>query len=231
MIERVRSFLAELRRRKVYHVGVVYVMVAFLVWQIADIALPSLGLPETAVGIVLVVTALGFPIALVLAWAYEVRPEERLVSLDESRAQPVVGESDAQPVVGQPDALATSRPPSVAILPFENMSSEEESGYFADGVTEEITNVLAGVADLHVAARTSAFAFKESRVDIREIGRKLNVSYVVEGSVRRAGTTRLVPSHRAALRLPSADSFLSSRLAHRILASLRKLRFETTGPT
>ena len=119
-------------------------MVAFVVWQVADIALPSLGLPETAVGIVLVVTALGFPIALVLAWAYEVRPEEPATSLAESVAVPA----------------AAACAPSVAILPFQNMSSEIESGYFADGVTEEITNVLAGIADLHVAARTSSFAFK-----------------------------------------------------------------------
>ena len=74
MIDRARSFLAELRRRKVYHVGLASVMVAFAAWPVADITLPSLGLPETAVGIVPLVTALGFPIALVLAWAYEVRP-------------------------------------------------------------------------------------------------------------------------------------------------------------
>ncbi len=79
-MDRVRTFFAELRRRKVYQVAVVYAAVAFLVWQVADIAFPSLGLPEGAVGVVLVFTVLGFPFALVLAWAYEVRPEEPMAA-------------------------------------------------------------------------------------------------------------------------------------------------------
>ena len=186
-MDTVRAFLAELRRRKVYQVAVVYAAVAFAVWQVADIAFPSLGLPESAVGVVLVVTLLGFPVALVLAWAYEVRPEE-----------PVAASADAElewPAPGADTGLERSAPApdvptqahSVAILPFESMSPEEEGEYFADGIAEEITNVLAGLADLHVAARTSAFAFKGQHADIREIGRRLNVSYLVEGSVRRAG--------------------------------------------
>jgi len=178
MMGGVGRFLAELRRRKVYRVAVVYAAVAFVVWQVADIAFPSLGLPESAVGAVLVFTVLGFPVALVLAWAYEVRPEE---------PPPTDGPVERDPSGSSPEhTLQTS---SVAILPFENISPEKEDEYFADGIAEEITNVLAGLADLHVAARTSAFAFKGQHADIREIGQRLNVSYLVEGSVRRAGET------------------------------------------
>jgi serine/threonine-protein kinase len=171
-------FLAELRRRKVYQVAAVYAAVAFVVWQVADIAFPSLGLPESAVGVVLILTVLGFPVALVLAWAYEVRPEE-----------PTAITTQASFPDPEPPSAATAEPNSVAILAFECMSPGREDEYFADGIAEEITNVLAGLADLHVAARTSAFSFKGQPADIREIGQRLNVSYLVEGSVRRAAET------------------------------------------
>jgi len=183
-MEAVRKFLAELRRRKVYQVAAVYAAVAFVVWEVADIAFPSLGLPDSAVGVVLVFTILGFPVALVLAWAYEVRPEEPAEVTDgpEVTAAP-------EPPTPDPAPAPTAHPNSVAILPFENMSPEKEGEYFADGIAEEITNVLAGLSTLHVAARTSAFSFKGQHADIREIGQRLNVAYLVEGSVRRAGDT------------------------------------------
>lgn len=188
MTRSVGGFFRELRRRKVYQVAAVYAAVAFVVWQVADIAFPYLGLPDRAVTAVLVFTVLGFPVALVLAWAYEVRPEEpasgALPERCEARAAGAAGETATLP-----DSARTVQAGSVAILPFTNLSPEPESEYFADGITEEITNVLAGLADLHVAARTSAFAFKGQQADIREIGRRLSVSYVVEGSVRRARDT------------------------------------------
>jgi TolB-like protein len=171
-----RKFLAELRRRKVYKVAVVYAAVAFVIWQVADIAFPSLGLPDIAVGVVLVFTVLGFPIALVLAWAYEVRPEEPVTASAETEVAQKISSRDSSPQSN-----------SVAVLPFESMSPENDDEYFADGIAEEITNVLAGLDDLHVAARTSAFMFKGTHSDIRDIGRQLSVSYLVEGSVRRAG--------------------------------------------
>jgi TolB-like protein len=177
-MDTVRTFLAELRRRKVYQVAGVYAVVAFVIWQVADIAFPSLGLPESAVGVVMIFTVLGFPVALVLAWAYELRPEETMAATDEAEPE--------RPISSR---VAATQEDSVAILPFESMSPEKEGEYFADGIAEEITNVLASLDDLHVAARTSAFAFKGRHADIREIGQRLNVSYVVEGSVRRAGDT------------------------------------------
>ncbi len=176
-----QRFLKELKRRKVYHVAVVYAVIAFGVWQIADIAFPPLGLPDSAMTLVLVLTALGFPIALVLAWAYEVRPDSGGQATPEAKARTAT--------LDLPNEAGTDRATarSVAVLPFDNMSAEPESEYFSDGITEEITNSLARVKDLRVAARTSAFTFRGSRADVREIGKKLGVAYVVEGSVRRAG--------------------------------------------
>ncbi len=189
-------YLTELKRRKVYRVAAVYVLVAFGVWQVADIAFPGLGLPDSAVTFVLVLTILGFPLAMVLAWAYEVRPEPAPVDHD---ATPDVagrppddvdeGSSTPQRAGHDPTVAAGSLDPSIAVLPFENLSAAEESGFFADGITEEITHMLAQFPGMRVVARTSAFAFKGEAVDIREVAGKLNVSHVLEGSVRRAGDT------------------------------------------
>lgn len=181
MADGIRGFLKELRRRKVYHVAVVYAAIAFLIWQVADIAFPALGLSDSAMTFVLVLTALGFPIAVVLAWAYEVTPDSQAPASPEESTHAATLESP-----GEPGAHPTIQR-SLAILPFDNMSPEPESEYFSDGITEEITNSLARIKDLRVAARTSAFTFRGSRADVREIGNKLGVAYLVEGSVRRAG--------------------------------------------
>jgi adenylate cyclase len=163
----IRGFLKELKRRKVYHVAVVYAAIAFLIWQVADIAFPALRLPDSAMTLVLVLTAVGFPIAAVLAWAYELTPDGLAPTGSEERAHATTLDSTRQP-----DVYPAIRR-SLAVLPFDNMSPEPESEYFSDGITEEITNSLARIKDLRVAARTSAFTFRASRADVREIGKKL----------------------------------------------------------
>ena len=177
----IRRGLAELKRRKVYHVAVAYVVAAFAVWQVADIALPSLGLPDTAVTLVLALSMLGFPLALVLAWAYEVRPEEPAVDTVNGTSSPEAAVPDALPI---PDVRGE---PGIAVLPFKDMATQAGSEYFTDGITEEVTHALARVKGLRVAARTSAFAFREGQEDVPHIGRALGVQWIVEGSVRRHG--------------------------------------------
>ena len=172
MASRTRRFLFELRRRKVFHVAVVYVAVGYGVAEGADWIFGLLELPPVWGQVAAAIVLLGFPIALVLAWAFEVRPER-----PGSAPEPDTPETPA----GQP-----SEGRSIAVLPFESLSSDPEGDYFADGITEELTNALARQKRLRVAARTSAFAFKGERVDVREIGRLLNVSHVIEGSVRRS---------------------------------------------
>jgi TolB-like protein len=180
---RLGHLLAELKRRKVYRVGVVYAVVAFVIWQVAEITFPALHLPEWVLTFVVVVVILGFPIALVLAWALEITPEgirrtpmlEPAVGLD--------GEEAAEPVA----TAAEPQPASIAVLPFTDMSPEGDQEYFCDGMAEELINALTKVKELRVAARTSSFQFKGKSEDVREIARSLGVRSVLEGSVRRAG--------------------------------------------
>jgi len=169
---RVRHFLSELRRRKVYQVAVVYAVVGYGVAEGGDWLFGLLELPPVWGQAAAAIVFLGFPIALVLAWAFEVRPE---------RPGPA-------PELEEPETATekSSEGRSIAVLPFENLSSDPEGDYFADGIAEELTNALARQKGLRVAARTSAFAFKGEHVDVREIGQRLNVSHVIEGSVRRS---------------------------------------------
>ncbi len=184
MAKSIGWYVSELKRRKVYRVAAVYAIVAFGVWQVADIAFPGLGLPDTAVTVVLLFTILGFPIAMVLAWAYEVRPETDTAE-DEAGGsrEPSEGTADT---TGTPASISPAGA-SIAVLPFENMSTESEGDFFADGITEEITHILAQSPGMRVVARTSAFAFKGQAADIRDVATKLGVTHVLEGSVRRAG--------------------------------------------
>ena len=200
-MSRIRDFHQELRRRKVYRVAIAYGVVAFGVWQAADIAFPNLGLPGAAVTFVLALTLVAFPIALVLAWAYELTPEAA-EDAGSRRGEPPLpaagtatseidaeGRPAASPDAGRSGEVDRGGPSfvSVAVLPFENMSTEAEGEYFGDGISEELTHALGRMPSLRVAARTSAFSFKGQRVDVREIGARLGVEHVVEGSVRRSG--------------------------------------------
>ena len=175
------GFVAELKRRKVYRVAVVYAAVAFVIWQAAEIAFPALHLPEWTLTFVVVIALIGFPVALVLAWAFEITPEG-VRRTEPARAEPAAAPSSAAPA----DALDVERR-SIAVLPFANMSDDPGNEYFSDGMTEEIINALTQLRDLRVAARTSAFAFKGKTPDIAEVGAKLKVATVLEGSVRKAG--------------------------------------------
>ena len=175
---RLSRFLSELRRRRVVRVTVVYVAAAFAVLQAADLLFPVLMLPEAAFRVLAMAAILGFPAVLALGWAFDVVPASP------APAPPVDGgaREDAMQAV-EPVAPAHS----VAVLPFLNLSTEADNEYFSDGLSEEILNVLAKVPGLRVSSRTSSFAFKDASVDVREVGRRLGVRVVLEGSVRREG--------------------------------------------
>jgi len=177
-------FLAELRRRKVYRVAAIYATVGVAI----SLAVPDLFgvllLPAWAARLVIILILLGFPVALVLAWAYEVRPED----------QPGAGaELSPESVQPQTVAAATGAPArprregSIVVLPFTDMSPVKDQEYFSDGLSENLMNALTHIKEVRVAARTSAFSFKGRQVDVREIGRDLNVGTVLEGSVQKAG--------------------------------------------
>jgi adenylate cyclase len=162
------GFWDEIRRRKVVRVIVAYLIVGWLLIQIADVTLEPLQLPEWSGTLVIWLVALGFPIAVILAWVLDVTPEGVTVteSVDDDAA-----ECDA----------------SIAVLPFVNMSGDPDNEYFSDGLSEELLNLLTRLQSLRVCSRTSSFALKGKTVDMPAIARQLNVRHVLEGSVRRAG--------------------------------------------
>jgi len=167
----VKALFDELRRRGVVKVGIAYAVIAWLLIQVVVSIETPLRLPDWADTLVIVLLAVGFPVALVLAWAFDRTPEGI------KRAPPSAG------VTGQ----AVQDAKSIAVLPFADMSPEHDQEYFADGITEELLNSLARIRDLRVSGRTSSFYFKGRNEDLRSIGEALGVRYILEGSVRKAG--------------------------------------------
>ena len=207
-----RNFFAELKRRNVYKVAVAYAVVAWLLIQIATATFPVLEIPNWTTKLVIVLVVLGFPIALILAWAFELTPEgiQRTADADAAptsrrrrgwialvaiaavaAAGVALWQWQSRP--GEKPPSSAAEPPaaadmkSVAVLPFVNMSGDPTNEYFSDGITEEILNALAHVPNLRVAARTSSFAYKGKNEDIAAIARNLRVNNVLEGSVQRMG--------------------------------------------
>jgi TolB-like protein len=230
-----QKFFAELKRRKVFRVAAAYGATGFVVLQVADILAEGMELPSVVLRTTTFLVLLGFPIAMVLAWALELTPDgvkrtdpAETGEIEEIVAQPAgarwpagilallgvlalvlgawwVGRSTApgtEEVAQVAGAVAgndrgaevlklayadldTDNRPSIAVLPFADMSPEGDQEYFADGMTEELLNSLAKIRDIRVGGRTSSFAYKGQDKDLREIGSELGVQYVVEGSVRK----------------------------------------------
>jgi adenylate cyclase len=199
---KLQAWFAELRRRKVIRVAAVYLVAAWLLIQVADAVFEPMGLPPWSLKLVIVLAALGFPLACVLAWAFDMTPrgiERAETAALSAAAAPAERRSVAtpEPPPAPVPAAVTAATESVAILPFVDMSPERDQEYFCDGIAEEIINALCCMRNLRVASRTSSFRFKGHAADIREIGRALGVGSVLEGSVRKAGnrvriTTQLV---------------------------------------
>jgi TolB-like protein/Tfp pilus assembly protein PilF len=211
------NFFAELKRRNVYKVAVAYAVVSWLLIQIATQVFPFFEVPNWAIRVVVLLLVLGFPVALVLSWAFEITPEGiKLESglLPNERRTPrtgrrMIGVTVAIAVAAggmlafqllrprlMTERIPATSPPapdvvisenSIAVLPFLDMSQAKDQGYFSDGITEELLNLLAKIPQLKVAARTSSFSFRDKQLEISEIARQLRVAYVLEGSVRKNG--------------------------------------------
>ena len=176
-----RQAFAELRRRRMFRVIAVYLVVGWLLIQVSGATFGPLGLPDWALKLVIVLVGLGFVIACALAWTYDIsgRGIERTPAAADC-CPPDVASAVIAPAVAAPDA-------SVAILPFADMSEARDQDYFCDGLAEEILNALASIQGMRVASRTSSFRFRDGTTDARDIGRALNVATIMEGSVRKAG--------------------------------------------
>src|SRR5947208_4536597 len=208
-----KNFFAELKRRNVYKVAVAYAVVSWLLIQAASILFPTFDAPPWVMKVFVAVSVLGFPIALVFSWAFEITPEglkreseiEAGKSITRRTGRKIVGITILVAVIAtalfvfqllRPHLTSTGGPSaplnalsekSVAVLAFANLSDDKGSEYFSDGISEELLTVLQKIPGLHVAARTSAFSFKGKNATAQEIGPKLGVAHLVEGSVRKAG--------------------------------------------
>ena len=213
------SFFDELKRRNVFRVGIAYVVIGWVVAQVAEFAFENFGAPDWVLKVFVMILLLGLPIALLFAWAFELTPDgvkrESEVERDESIARStgkrinaltiaglviavvILGAdrllmhdsdqaADVDPAAGEVTVTA-STDKSIAVLPFVAMSAAEEDEYFADGLSEELLNVLARNERLKVAGRTSSFYYKGRNEDLREIAEALGVAHILEGSVRRSG--------------------------------------------
>ena len=231
-----RSFFTELKRRNVYQVAVAYAVVAWLLIQIATQVFPFFEVPNWAVRLVVLLLILGFPVALIVSWAFEITPEgikrsenvkpdqsikretgRKIVAITAAVAvlaaglfvfqflrpktnSPLEGGAPATPDSASPVAdspwrartgLAGARPSistkSIAVLPFENLSSDNENAYFAEGIQDEILSRLSKIADLKVISWTSTQHYKTTPENLPEIARQLGVAHILEGSVQKNG--------------------------------------------
>jgi TolB-like protein/Flp pilus assembly protein TadD len=208
------SLLTELKRRNVFRVGLAYAVIAWGLAQVAEFAFENFGAPDWALKVFSVGLLLGLPLALIFAWAFEVTPEGIKLEKDVDRSQSITDVTGRKldyviiaglslvavlllvrilsPGVAYDQAddeiTVTNSGNSVAVLPFADLSQQGDQEYFADGISEEILNVLVSIPGLKVAGRTSSFSFKGRNEDLREIGAALGVNHVLEGSVRRSGT-------------------------------------------
>jgi TolB-like protein/Flp pilus assembly protein TadD len=210
------SFIKELKRRNVIKVAIAYAIAAWLLIEVSATTFPMLRLPEWTATFVTVLLMIGFPVALIFAWAYELTPAGLKKEKDVDRSKSVshitgrkldfliigalvvalvlfavdkfVLAPDMAPATDSTQEIVVSEvQQSIAVLPFVNMSPDPDQEYFADGLSEEILNLLAKIPELKVIARTSSFSFKGKNEDVRDIGQALGVKTILEGSVRKSG--------------------------------------------
>jgi len=246
------SFLAELRRRNVFRVAAAYLVVGWLLIQISALLEASLGLPVWFDAVVIGFLTVCFPIAVLLAWAFEMTPDGMKLTAAVPDGQSIAqttgrkldfaivaalalmiafiawqqlaprGAAPANPIAVAP----VDESASVAVLPFVDLSQAGDQEYFSDGISEEILNVLVRIPGLGVAGRTSSFAFKGRNEDLRVIGEALGVNHVLEGSVRRSGTRLRITAQL----IRSSDGFhIWSETYDREIADIFDIQDEIAG--
>jgi TolB-like protein/Tfp pilus assembly protein PilF/predicted negative regulator of RcsB-dependent stress response len=193
------GFFDEVKRRKVYKVAAAYIIAAGGIIQLASAAFPAWDLPNWLLRLVIVLLLMGFPIALILAWAYDitaqgVRATPNLAVPGSRRRRNIAMLVVTGVIISAgagffllPRVSAHKCDKSIAVLPFENLSDDKENAYFADGVQDDVLTNLSKVGDLKVISRTSVMPYRGKTSSVREIGKALGVGAILEGSVRRDG--------------------------------------------
>jgi hypothetical protein len=220
------KFIRELQRREVFKTLGLYVGICWILIEMSSVMLPAFEAPEWALRVLIIAAVVGFPIAAVLAWIYDISAQGIVVQGEATDTDvPAIGGLKANfVVIGvllvalvfsvylniSDESLIVEElgSVSIAVLPFVNRSSDPEQEYFSDGISEELLNLLAKNPEFRVAGRTSSFAFKGKDDDLQAIGESLGVSSILEGSVRKASAS--VPSWKAAY-ARAASAFESPR--------------------
>ena len=199
-----RNFFAELKRRNVYKVAIAYAVIAWLLIQAGSILFPTFEAPGWVMKVFVTIVAAGFPIALIIAWAFEMTPEgmKRTENLSPNEHIPQWSRRKFAALIVVTAVLAASllaynfartrnlpvtTEKSIAVLPLVNTSGDAANDYFSDGLSEELIAVLAKIPGLKIIGRSSSFLFKGKSDDSRTIGEKLGVTNLLEGSVRKQG--------------------------------------------
>lgn len=212
------ELFSELSRRNVFRMAILYIVSSWLILQMGDVLFNLIGVPEWSLRIVFGLLVLGFPIALIFSWLYELTPEGLKLERDVDRGKSITAETGQKlnaltlvvasvaiglmiydqamgpdralpvPQSAAGNASETNRQRSIAVLPFRDMSASGDQAYFGEGIAEELLNALAQVKGLRVASRTSSFSFKQQEsADLETIANRLEVSHLLEGSVRTSG--------------------------------------------
>ena len=209
----ISNLIQELKRRNVFKVATAYAIAGWLIIQISDTVFPRLGLPDWTITFIIALVGIGFPLAIIFAWAFELTPEGLKKSKEVEITESVTNRTGKKlngviisvlsialffvvveriffakaSILEDAQITADIEIASIAVLPFVNMSSDKENEYFSDGLSEELLNALAKVEDMQVAGRTSSFKFKGQNENLTEIGAELGVANILEGSVRKSG--------------------------------------------
>jgi TolB-like protein/Tfp pilus assembly protein PilF len=193
------GFFEEVKRRKVYRVAAAYIIAAGGIIQLASATFPAWELPNWALRLVILLVLVGFPIALILAWAFDITAQGIRATPDTTapttrRRRNIIMLIVTGVIISAatgffllPRVAAHKVDKSIAVLPFENLSDEKENAYFADGVQDDVLTNLSKISDLRVISRTSVMQYRGRPTNLREIGKALGVSNILEGSVRRSG--------------------------------------------
>lgn len=263
------NIISELKRRNVLRVLAAYLVGAWLIAQVADLVLPNFGAPDWVLPVTIRLLALGFPIACVFAWAFQVTPDgiQRHDQVDPAGSAVrsgsrrldiatfvgviavvvIIAFQQVRELANNPIASITSRAPSIAVLAFENMSADPSNAFFAEGISEEILNVLARVKGMRVASRTSAFSFSGRNTPVPQIAEQLGVDHVLEGSVRKQGkrvriTAQLIEAgtdkhlwsqtyDRELVDVFDVQEDIAQKITEALIGALGITQIEVTAPT